>query len=54
MAETYLPTSMAGETIGESSVVMVKIPSNFRSGKGWVTSAEIRARTLQRLLSSAA
>jgi len=42
----YLPISKAGEAMGESSVVMVKMPSNLRSGKGWVTSAEIRARTL--------
>lgn len=42
----YLPNSKAGEAMGESSVVIVKMPSNFRSGKGWVTSADIRARTL--------
>ena len=43
---TNLPTSKAGEPMGESSVAMVKMPSNLRSGKGWVTSAEIRERTL--------
>lgn len=32
--------------MGESSVVMVKMPSNFRSGKGSDTSAEMRAITL--------
>ena len=42
----YLPISKAGEAMGESSVVMVKMPSNFRSGKGGVTVAEMWARTL--------
>jgi len=32
--------------MGESSVVMVKMPSKGRSGKGAVTSAEMLARTL--------
>ncbi len=32
--------------MGESSVITVKMPSNFRSGKGAVTEAEMRARTL--------
>jgi hypothetical protein len=43
---THRPTSKAGEAIGENSVLIVKIPSNFRSGYGAVTSAEIRAITL--------
>lgn len=38
---TYRPTSNAGEATGLSSVVIVKIPSNLRSSKGLVTSAEI-------------
>ena len=29
-----LPTSKAGEAIGDSSVVMEKIPSNFPLGEG--------------------
>lgn len=33
--------------MGESSVVIVKMPSNLRSGKGAVTEAEMRARTLR-------
>ena len=41
MSSTNLPTSKAGEATGESSAVMVKMPSNFRSGNGCVTSAEI-------------
>lgn len=41
-----LPISNAGDDMGESSVVIVKMPSNFRSTNGWVTSAEMRARTL--------
>lgn len=32
--------------MGENSVLMLKTPSNFRSAKGAVTSAETRARTL--------
>lgn len=44
---TYLPLSKEGEAMGESSVVMVKMPSKRRSGKGWVTSAEMLARTLE-------
>jgi hypothetical protein len=43
---TYRPTSKAGEAIGLNSVVMVKMPSNLRSSKGFVTSAEIRVLTL--------
>ena len=42
----YRPTSKAGEAMGESSVFMVKMPSNFRSGKGAVMVAEMRVRTL--------
>ena len=30
--ESYRPTSKAGEARGESSVVIVKMPSNFLSG----------------------
>jgi len=44
--DLYRPTSKAGEAKGESSVDMVKIPSNLRSGKGVVTSAEMRTTTL--------
>jgi hypothetical protein len=40
------PTSKAGDAMGESSVVIVKMPSNGRSGKGLVTSAEILTRIL--------
>lgn len=40
------PGSNAGEAMGESSVVMVKMPSKARSGKGLVTSAEMLTRTL--------
>ncbi len=50
-ARTYRPTSKAGDAMGLSSVVMVKIPSNLRSGKGAVTEAEMRARTLILILS---
>lgn len=32
MKMVYLPASNAGEARGESSVEMVKMPSNFRSG----------------------
>lgn len=39
--------SKAGEAIGESSVVMVKIPSKRRSGNGLVTSAVMLTRTLE-------
>ena len=45
--EAYRPTSKAGEARGESSVVMVKTPSNFLSGYGAVTVAEMRVRTLE-------
>lgn len=44
--EAYRPTSKAGDAMGESSVEMVKMPSNLRSAKGAVTSAETRATTL--------
>lgn len=44
--KAYRPTSKAGEAIGENSVEIVKMPSNLRSGKGVVTSAEMRTRTL--------
>lgn len=33
--------------MGESSVVMVKMPSNLRSGKGAVIEAVVRARILK-------
>lgn len=43
-----IPANFEGwEAMGESSVVIVKMPSNLRSGKGWVTSAETWARTLK-------
>lgn len=42
----YLPTSMAGEARGESSMEMLNMPSNCLSGYGAVTFAETRARTL--------
>ena len=42
----YRPTSKAGEAMGESSVVTVKMPSNLRSGIGCVMVAEMRAMTL--------
>lgn len=45
---SYLPASKAGEASGESSMVMVKMPSNFRSGKGAVMLAATRARTLRK------
>ena len=44
--DPYRPTSKAGEARGERSVVIVKMPSNFRSGYGAVTEAETRVRTL--------
>lgn len=44
--DPYRPDSKAGDARGESSVVMVKMPSNFRSGRGAVMEAEIRVRTL--------
>ena len=44
---THLPTSKLGAAMGESSVIMVKMPSNFLSGLGAVTEAEIRARALR-------
>ena len=39
-------TSIEGEARGESSVVMVKMPSKGRSGKGVVTSAVMWVCTL--------
>ena len=42
----YRPDSKAGDAREESSVVMVKMPSNFRSGRGAVMEAEMRVRTL--------
>lgn len=42
----YLPASKAGEARGESSAEMVKMPSNFRSGYGFDTVADTRAKTL--------
>lgn len=42
----YRPDSKAGDARGESSVVMVKMPSNLRSGRGAATEAEMRVRTL--------
>ena len=44
----YRPDSKAGDARGESSVVMVKMPSNFRSGRGAVMKAEMEVRTLGR------
>ena len=44
--EAHLPDSNAGEAMGEISVVILKIPSNFLSPNGCVTSAEIYAITL--------
>lgn len=43
---SYLPTSKAGEASGDTSVEMVNMPSNFRSGDGAVMLAEARTRTL--------
>jgi hypothetical protein len=39
-------SSIEGDVMGESSVVMVKMPSNGRSGKGVVTSAVMWVWTL--------
>lgn len=39
--------SIEGEVMGESSVVMVKMPSKGRSGKGVVTSAVMWVWTLR-------
>ena len=47
----HLPISKLGAAIGESSVVMVKIPSNLRSGLGAAMEAEIRARALDKDIS---
>lgn len=44
-----LPTSNAGDAIGLSSVVIVKMPSNLRSSDGFVTSAETCTYTLMTL-----
>ena len=46
MGVSHLPTSKAGDAMGDSSVVMVKMPSNLRSGRGRATSADMRVRTL--------
>lgn len=43
------PTSKDGEAIGPISVDIVNVPSNGRSGRGFIISAEILARTLPRL-----
>jgi hypothetical protein len=43
---TNLPVSKAGDAIGLNSVEMTKMPLKGLSGKGFVTSAEIRATTL--------
>lgn len=48
----YRPISKAGDASGESSVVMVKTPSNFRSGYGAVMEAEMRVRTLCQMQSA--
>lgn len=45
---TNLPASKAGEAMELSSVLIVKIPVKGRSGYGLVTSAETRAKTLQK------
>ena len=42
----YRPLSNAGEARGESSAVMVKMPSNLRSGYGIARVAEVLTRTL--------
>ena len=42
----YRPASKAGEAMGDSSAFMVNMPSNLRSGKGWVIEAEMWVRTL--------
>lgn len=41
--------SNAGEAMGDSSVVMVKMPSKGRSGNGVVTSAVMFVRTLRKI-----
>jgi hypothetical protein len=46
---TYRPDSKAGDAMGESSVVIVKTPSNLRSWNGWVISAEMRATALKKI-----
>ena len=43
---THLPTSKLGAAMGESSVIILKMPSNFLSGLGAVTEPEMRARAL--------
>lgn len=45
-AITYRPTSNAGEAMGDSSVAIVKIPSNFLSSYDLTTSADILTMTL--------
>lgn len=42
----YRPTSNAAEAIGENSVMIWKMPSNFRSGDGVAISTDILAMTL--------
>ena len=48
MRVPYRPDSKAGDARGESSVAMVKMPSNFRSGRGVVMEAEMRVRALEK------
>lgn len=43
---SYLPTSKAGDAIGDSSVEMVKTPSNLRSADAFTTSDDTRTMTL--------
>lgn len=44
--KAYRPFSQAGDPIAVSSMAIVKIPSNGRSSRGFVTSAEIRTTIL--------
>lgn len=46
ISDTHRPTSKLGDAMGDSSVVIVKMPSNFRSGLGAAMEAEMRARAL--------
>jgi hypothetical protein len=46
--KTNRPDSYTGDAIGDSSAVMLKIPSNGRSGNGLLSDAEMRASTLYR------
>lgn len=43
----YRPTSKAGDAIGENSVLIVKTPSNLRSGNGATTLHEMLVATLK-------